>query len=81
MSIKGKIPEKHKDKFCLFRNTNDHTTATCFNLKDEIEYLISRAKLAGYRMDKDCRTRNSSNREIEGEIHMIVGGPYPRGQS
>ena len=72
--MKGNIPEKHKDKFCLFHNANNHMTATCFDLKDEIEYLICRGKLAGYRKDADRRARNPSNREIEGEIYMIVGG-------
>ena len=38
--LRGKVPEKHKDKFCLFHNAAGHTTATCFDLKDEIEYLI-----------------------------------------
>ena len=81
MLIKEKILKKHKDKFCLFHNANGHTTAMCFDLKDEIEYLIRRGKLAGYRKDADHRTRNSPNREIEGEIHTIVGGPYPGGHS
>ena len=72
--MKGKVPEKHKDKLCLFHNSPGHTTVTCFDLKDEIEYLIRRGKLAGYRNDADRRARISPNREIEGEIHMIVGG-------
>ena len=81
MPIRGKIPEKHKDKFCLFHNANGHTTATCFDLKDEIEYLIRRGKLARYRKDADRAVGNPPNREIEGEIRTIIGGPYPEGHS
>ena len=72
--MKGKVPEKHKDKFYLFHNANGHTTATCFNLKDEIEFLIRRGKLAGYCKDVDREAMDSPNREIVGEIHMIAGG-------
>ena len=81
MPIKGKTSEKHKDKFCLFHNANSHTISTCFDLKDEIEYLICRGKLAGYRKDADSGTRNLPNREIEGEIRTIAGGPYPEEHS
>ena len=34
--LKGKVLEKHKDKFCLYHNAAGHTTATCFDLMDEI---------------------------------------------
>ena len=56
-------------KFYLFHNANGHTTATCFDLKDEIEYLIRRGKVAGYRKDTDRGAMISPNRRIEGEIH------------
>ena len=77
--MKGNVSEKHKDKFCLFHNANGHTTATCFDLKNEIEYLIRREKLAGYHKDVDRGARNPPNREIKGEIHTIAGDPYPGG--
>ena len=64
----------------MFYNASGHTTATCFDLKDEIEFFIRRGKLTSYHKDVDCGTRNSSNREIEGEIQTITGGPYIRGQ-
>ena len=64
MPLKGSIPEKHKDKFCLFHNANGHTTASCFDLKNEIEYLIRRGKLAGYRKDADRGAKISLNRRI-----------------
>ena len=51
MPLKRKVLEKHKDKFSLFHNTAKHTTATCFDLKDEVEYLIRRGKLTGYHKD------------------------------
>ena len=75
------MPEKHKDKFCLFHNAAGHTTATCFDLKDEIEYLIRRGKLKGYRKETNPNNRNQQNREIDGEIRTIAGGPYPGGRS
>ena len=75
------MPEKHKDKFCLFHNAAGHTTATCFDLKDEIEYLICRGKLEGYPKEANPRNRNPPKREIEGEIQMIGGGPYLGGRS
>ena len=74
--LKGKVLEKHKDKFCLFHNVVGHTTATCFDLKDEIEYLIRRGKLTGYRKEADRGARNPPNREIEGKICTISGGLY-----
>ena len=74
--LKGKVLEKHKDKFCLYHNAAGHTTATCFDLKDEIGYLIQRGKLAGYRKDADRGARNPPNREIKGEIRTIARGPY-----
>ena len=40
MPTKEKISEKHKDKLCLSHNANSHMTTTCFDLKEEIEYLI-----------------------------------------
>lgn len=40
--MKGKVLEKHKDKFCLFHNAHSHMTATSFDLKDEIVFLIRR---------------------------------------
>ena len=55
-------------------------TATCFDIKDEIEFLIRKGKLAGYRTNADHGARNSLNREAEGEIHTIAGGPYLGGQ-
>ena len=56
-------------------------TATCFDLKDEIEYLIRRGKLSGYRKEANPRERNLPNRAIEGEIQTIAGDSYPRGRS
>ena len=75
------MPEKHKDKFYLFHNVAGHTTATCFDLKDAIEYLIHREKLEGYRKEANPRNRNPPDREIQGEIQTIAGGPYPEGRS
>ena len=49
-------------------------TATCFDMNDEIEFLIRRGQLAGYRKDADPEARNTPNRKIKGEIHMIVRG-------
>ena len=72
--MQRKVPEKHKDKFCLLHNAPGHTTATCFDLKDEIEYLIRLGKLASYRKDVDREAIDSPNREIVGKIHMIAGG-------
>ena len=72
--MKGNVPEKYKDKFCLFYNAHGHTTATWFDLKNEIEFLIHRGKLAGYRKDADRGVRNLLVREIEDEIHMIAKG-------
>ena len=59
--MKGKVPEKHKNKFCLFYNANGQTAAY-FDLKDEIEFLIRRGKLAGYRKDVDHEAMDSPNR-------------------
>ena len=73
--------EKHKDKFCLYHNVAGHTTSTCFDLKDEIKYLIRGGKCTRYRKDTNRGARNLPNREIEGKIHMIVGGPYLGGHS
>ena len=56
--LRGKVLQKHKDKFCLFHNAGGHTTASCFDLKNEIENLIRRGKLTGYRKDADRRARN-----------------------
>ena len=60
-SLKGKVLEKHKDKFCLYYNAVDHTTATCFDLKDKMEHLICRGKLVECRKDADSETRNPPN--------------------
>ena len=79
--MKGKVSEKYKDKFCLFHNAGGYTTATCFNLKDEIEYLIRRGKLTGYRKYADRGARNLPNQKIEGEISTISRGPYHGGES
>ena len=72
--MKGKVPKKHKDKFCLFHNASGHTTATCFDLKDVIEFLIREGKLASYCKDVDREAMDSPNRAIVGDIHMIAGG-------
>ena len=78
MLMKGKIPEKYKDKFCLFHNANGHTTAMCFDLKDEIEFLIRRGKLTGYRKDADrgarSLTERSKARSIRSRETHILGG-------
>ena len=74
LPMKGKDPEKYKDKFCLFHNANNHTIAICFDLQDEIEFLIRRGKLAGYHKDVAWEAMDSPNREIVGEIYMIVVG-------
>ena len=79
--LREKVPEKRKDKYCLYYNVSGHTTATCFDLNDEIEYLIRRRKLAGFHKDADRGARNLPHRDIEGEIHTIAGGPYPGGHS
>ena len=81
MPLKGKVSEKYKDKFCLYNNATGHTTATCFDLKDEIECLICQGKLAGCRKEANPRERYPPNREIEGEIRTIARGPYPGGRS
>ena len=70
--MEGKVLEKLKDKFCLFHNAAGHPTATCFDLKEEIEYPIRRGKLTRYRKDVDRGARNPPNREIEGEIHTVA---------
>ena len=57
----------------MFHNALGHTTATFFDLKDEIEFLIRKGKLAGYRKDVDYEAMDSPNREIVGEIHVITG--------
>ena len=72
--MKRKVLERKKDKFCLFHNAPSHTTATCFDLKDEIEFFIRKGKLAGYRKDVDHEAMDSPNSEIMGEFHMIAGG-------
>ena len=72
--MKEKVSEKHKDKFYLFHNAHNYTTATCFDLKDEIQFLIPRGNLVGYRTGASRGARNPPIREIEGEIYMIVEG-------
>ena len=59
--LKGMVLEKYKDKFCLYHNMFRHTTATCFVLKDEIEYLIRSGKLTRFHNDADRIARDLSN--------------------
>ena len=58
----------------MFHNAPGYKPATCFDLKDEIEFLICKGKLAGYCKDVDREAMDSPNREIVDEIHMIAGG-------
>ena len=57
----------------MFHNANGNTIATCFDLKYEIEFLIRRGKLTGYRKDADRKAIDSPNKEIMDEIHVITG--------
>ena len=78
--LKAKPSERNKEKFCLYHNTHGHTTSTCYDLKDEIENLIRQGHLRKYRKDSEGGPDAQTHR-IEGEIHVIAGGPSLGGES
>ena len=77
-------PEKRNQrKYCRFHKDHGHDTDECIKLKDEIEALIRRGRLARFVANKPNPTKPaedksaagpSDNRPTAGVINTIVGG-------
>ena len=82
-------PEKrNRRKYCRFHKDHGHDTDECIQLKDEIEALIRRGRLARFVANKPnpmkpAEDKNaagpSDNRPTAGVINTIVGGASASG--
>ncbi|XP_024018676.1 uncharacterized protein LOC112090792 [Morus notabilis] len=85
--LKSDPTRRNQNKYCRFHGESGHTTAECYDLRDEVERLIREGRLSEYRADR----QNNNNRREEqshdnppepvGVIRMIFGGPYLSGTS
>ena len=46
--LKGDFNKRSKDKYCRSHRDHGHDTANCYNLKQQIEAIISQGKLQRY---------------------------------
>ena len=60
---KRKFPPIDKSKYCKFHKNYDHDINNCVTLKDKIETLIRRDKLAKYRHYGDQEVKREKERE------------------
>ena len=77
--MKGDPNKRNQNKYCRFHRDHGHDTDECFNLKQQIEYLIRQGKLRNflgrdYKVEKLKTKVEESSRPPLGEIRMIVGG-------
>ncbi|XP_024027141.1 uncharacterized protein LOC112093260 [Morus notabilis] len=90
--LKSDLARRNQNKYCRFHGENGHTTAECYDLRDEVERLIREGRLGEYRADRrnNNNRRNSDRRdeprhdnppEPVGVIRTIFGGPYLGGTS
>ncbi|XP_024018371.1 uncharacterized protein LOC112090692 [Morus notabilis] len=92
LPLKSDPARKNQNKYYQFHGESGHTTAECYDLRDEVERLIREGRLSAYRADR----RNNNNRrnndrweeqrhdnppEPVGVIRTIFGGPYLGGTS
>lgn len=52
LPLKSDPAKRNQNKYCRFHGESGHTTVECFDLKDEIERLISKRRLNEYRADR-----------------------------
>ncbi|XP_024024966.1 uncharacterized protein LOC112092623 [Morus notabilis] len=83
---------RNQSKYYRFHGESGHTTAECFDLRDEVKRLIREGRLNEYRADRrgNNNRRNNDRRDDQrqdnspepvGEIRTIFGGPYIGGIS
>jgi len=85
---------RNPNRYCRFHGEAGHTTAECYDLRDEIERLIREGRLNEYRADRRNNNRRHDDRRDEnrrdnrdnppepvGVIRTIFGGPYLGGTS
>ena len=77
--MKGDPNKRNQNKYCRFHRDHGHDTDECFDLKQQIEYLIRQGKLRNflgrdYKVEKLKTKVEESSRPPLGEIRMIVGG-------
>ena len=75
--------KRNRRKYCRFHKDHGHDTDECIQLKDEIEALIRRGRLARFVVNKPNQTKPyedknavvpSDNRPTVGVINTISGG-------
>ncbi|XP_024018925.1 uncharacterized protein LOC112090881 [Morus notabilis] len=85
--LKSNPARRNQSKYCRFHGESGHTTAECYDLRDEVERLIREGRLSEYRADhrNNNNQRNNDRREDQrhdnpskpvGVIRTIFGGPY-----
>ncbi|XP_065632979.1 uncharacterized protein LOC136068963 [Quercus suber] len=77
--LKGDPNKRNRNKYCRFHKDHGHDTDECFDLKQQIENLISQGKLRNFlgRDHKDEKLKGKveeSSRPPLGEIKVIIGG-------
>ncbi|XP_024023030.1 uncharacterized protein LOC112092074 [Morus notabilis] len=89
--LKSDPARRNQNKYCSFHGESGHTTAECYDLRDEVERLIREGRLGEYRADRRNNNRRNDDRRDEqrrdnppepiGVIRTIFGGPYLSGTS
>ncbi|XP_024024428.1 uncharacterized protein LOC112092448 [Morus notabilis] len=88
--LKSDPARRNQNKYCRFHGESGHTTAECYDLRDEVERLIREGRLGEYRADRRNNRRNEDRRDEQrcdnppepvGVIRTIFGGPYLGGTS
>ncbi|XP_024021222.1 uncharacterized protein LOC112091535 [Morus notabilis] len=87
--LKSDPARRNQHKYCQFHGESGHTTAECYDLRDEVERLIRESEYrAGCRNNNNRRNndrreeqRHDNLPELIGVIRTIFGGPYFGGTS
>ncbi|XP_024028774.1 uncharacterized protein LOC112093806 [Morus notabilis] len=89
--LKSDPARRNQSKYCRFHGDSGHTTAECYDLRDEVERLIREGRLGEYRADRRNNNRRNDDRRDEqrrdnppepvGVIRTISGGLYLNGTS
>ena len=77
--MKGDPNKRNRNKYCRFHKDHEHDTDECFDLKQQIENLISQGKIRSFlgwdHKDEKLKGKveDSSRPPLE-EIRVIIGG-------